>query len=131
MEQRECKHCKQVKDLTPTNFFVDTLRGKNGYRATCKECETEKKKATREQNRDDLNEKQKEYYQKNRAKIREQRKRIREESKDKINEQKKKTYEANKEIVKCDCGAEMLKHNLARHLKYPTTQHENYLLHKK
>jgi hypothetical protein len=39
MNQRECRQFKATKDLTPTNFSFDSMRGKEGYRVTCKSCE--------------------------------------------------------------------------------------------
>jgi DnaK suppressor protein len=38
-----CIQCKEAKDLTPFNFYVDRLKGKDGFRAACKMCESKKK----------------------------------------------------------------------------------------
>ena len=131
MELRECKQCKQENDLTPANFYVDSQRGKNGYQTKCKLCESAKRKELYEANKDDVSTRQKNYREANKEKLSEQRKRNREANKEKINERQKQHREANKVMVTCECGAEMLKENLARHLKNLTTQHENYLLHRK
>ena len=34
MNVRECKQCRQVKDLNPETFPIDEPRGKDGYRVT-------------------------------------------------------------------------------------------------
>ena len=120
MEQRECKYCKQAKDLTPSNFYAD--------RTMCKECV-----ATRRRDRycgadkDVILDKQKQYYDDNKEKITEQRKQYRESNQDKIKQQNEANKDRYSEIVKCECGAEMRKYSLSRHLKNQSGQHENYI----
>ena len=94
MEQRECKQCKEMKDLTPTNFFVDSLRGKGGYRVTCKVCEMAKRKESYHESDKTVHaERMKKYREDNIEKITEQRKQYRESNQDKIKQQN----EANKD----------------------------------
>ncbi len=102
MEKRECIQCKEAKDLTPFNFYVDRIKGKDGFRAACKMCESKKKG-------------------------------IKQINPDRSEEKKERTRIATLEKLKqqrvvCECGAELRKDGLKRHLSNPPVQHNNYLL---
>ncbi len=100
MEQRECVNCKQVKDLAPTNFYVDRVRGKNGFRVTCKVCEGTKKGVKQ------INVVH---------------------SEEKKEEARQREHDRKREKMTCECGAIVRRDGMSRHLKNPTTQHQNYL----
>ena len=120
MEQLECKYCKQAKDLTPSNFYAD--------RTMCKECvATRRRDRYRESDKTVHAEKMKKYREDNIEKITEQRKQYRESNQDKIKQQNEANKDRYSEIVKCECGAEMRKYSLSRHLKNQSGQHENYI----
>jgi hypothetical protein len=71
-----------------------------------------------ENNKKIINEKSKEYYEKNAEIIKNKVKNYYEKNKDKINEK-------NKEKITCECGCEIVKNHLSRHMK--TQKHLNYL----
>lgn len=118
MEQRECPYCQQRKDNTQANFYND--------RTMCKECVSKRRKERyREANKEIISEQQKQYYEMNKEAIAERKKQYREANKEKIKEQDKLKRQEN---VTCECGAILRKYSLARHLKHPTAQHENYIM---
>ena len=125
MNQRECRQCKETKDLTPANFFVDSVRGKEGYRVTCKSCELMRRKELYEGDKSAHADRMKRYREANKDRITEQRKQYREANHDKIKEQQEAEKERRKETITCECGATIRKDSKKRHLK--TTQHENYI----
>jgi hypothetical protein len=79
----------------------------------------------REENKEQISEHKKKYYEENRDKILEYQKGYREVNKDKLSERDKKYYEENRDKIledqskkiTCDCGSEISKQCLSRHLK--------------
>ena len=114
-----------MKDLTQTNFYVDHQRGKDGYQTRCKVCESAKRKELYESSDKSIHkERVKQYREANIDTIKEQRKQYREANKEKL---KQIQSEKGKEKITSECGAIIRRDGLSRHLKNPTTQHENYL----
>jgi hypothetical protein len=90
--QKKCSKCKLMKT---TNSFSHSKSEKDGLFHYCKECEKVKSLKYRESNKETIAEKYKIY---------------REANKDKINLQKR-------ERIICECGFEINKNSMARHLK--------------
>jgi hypothetical protein len=108
------------KEWANKNREKINLCNKN-YREKNKELIAEKKKEYREKNKELIAEKQKEYREKNKELIAEKKKEYREKNKELIAEKQKEHYQKNKEKlqkkIKCECGCEITKNNLLRHLK--------------
>ena len=89
----------------------------------------ESKKNYREKNKEKLAKKNKEYRENNKEKIKEKDKKYNKNNKDKIKEYNKKKYENNKDKIKekfkCECGSEIRKYELSRHLK--TKKHIKFI----
>jgi len=83
-------------------------------------------------NKESILEKVKDYYQTNKEAILEQKKKYYEDNKEVIAEKDKLRYEANKETIAekgkvkvvCECGSEVRKYEMARHIK--TQKHQDY-----
>jgi len=73
---------------------------------------SEYKKQWYEQNKERINEKRKQYREQNKERLNGKRKQYNEQHKDEIREQRRQK-------VTCECGCDVLKHNLSRHLKSP------------
>lgn len=67
----------------------------------------------------------KEWYEENKKETLEKQKAYKEANIEAYKERQKEWYESNKERVKCECGADIIKHNMAGHIK--TQKHQNYL----
>ena len=88
------------------------------YHEKNREKITEKKKEYHEKNREKIAEKKKVYHEKNREKILEKNKQYHEKNREKIAERKKKK-------VKCPCGSEIRKNDLARHKR--SQKHQDWV----
>jgi hypothetical protein len=109
----------------------------------------EQTKKYREENAEKIHECKKKYYEENKEKVLEQNKKYREEHKEAIMEQNKKYFEENKEIIRqkcrdryqknkeailqkskelitCECGAEIRKAGRSEHLK--SKKHNDYII---
>jgi len=98
---------------------------KKEYYDKNREIINEKHKEYYEKNKKIMNEKQKEYYEKNKEIINEKHKEYYENNKEILSEKYKNYYEKNKEIlsqkakkkITCQCGCEIRKDSLSKHLK--------------
>ena len=79
-----------------------------------------------QENKEKINECRAKYYQANKEKAAERGFKYRQENKEKVAERHAKYYQANKEQVECECGSEVTKKSLTRHLK--SKKHQKYLL---
>jgi len=121
---------RREAELKEDEYMTELKANMNSHRAfrTQKqyyEDNREKMKEYRENNKEKIQEYKKEYYEDNKEKIQENMKEYQETNKEKIKEKRKEYYETNKntilknmkEIVKCECGCEVTKTNLKRHIK--------------
>lgn len=79
----------------------------------------------RKLNSEKIKEKKKKYYEDNKSEISEKSKIKYQSNKSEIKERVKIYREKNSEIIKCDCGAEIKKYTLYRHLK--SKKHINFI----
>ena len=90
--QKKCSICQEIKPLID---FYKSKYEKDGYCHVCSKCDKDKSLKYRESHKETIAEKYKIY---------------REANKDKINLQKR-------ERIICECGFEINKNSMARHLK--------------
>ena len=112
-----CSKCERILVANKINFLKEK-KGKYGLMSICKECNKERNKKYKKENKEkikeynkkrrmekgeELNKYNREYYEENKEKIKEQRKKYRKEyykkNKEKITEQKKEYREKNKEKI--------------------------------
>ncbi len=118
------KNIKYKKEFYEKNAEIIKNKVKD-YRKNNKEKIKEKDKQYYEKNVEIISEKQKEYREKNREIIKEKKKEFYENNKEYFKEKHKHYRENNKEIISqkqkekitCQCGCEINKNNLSRHLK--------------
>ena len=91
---KKCNKCKIVSD----NFYKDK-KSKDGFRSTCKVCDSITKKIYVENNIDKVKDIRKEKYKENRDKIKVYSKHYYENNREEILDYKKQYYENNKEII--------------------------------
>ena len=134
--------CESKRDLEiRERYWIETFKSKLN-----KQIPTRTIKEWFEENKEQLSEKRKEYYEENKEQLAKKSKEYREANKEQIkikkrlyydaNIEKKKEYdkkyrednkekkaEYNKKIVTCECGCEVTKCNLSRHMK--SDNHKN------
>ena len=111
LEAREKHWIKQdgnINKTIPTRTYKEWCEDNKEYLQ-------EQKKEYRENNKEYLKEQKKEYYEDKKEIIQEKQKQYREENKDKIKERKKIR-------ITCECGCDVCKNDLGRHLR--TKKHQ-------
>jgi hypothetical protein len=96
METKQCTKCKEVKGF---DCFHKESRGKNGLRASCKECRKKYSKKYCIENKKRISVRHKKYKQENKEKIFAWTKKYNEENKKRIAVRTKKYNEENKKRI--------------------------------
>jgi hypothetical protein len=100
MIQDDCKQCRNCKEIFGLDAFFKSERQKGGFHYDCKKCDSKKRQAYREKNKEKVKLRRQKYYQKNLDKMRAEKVRYGRANKRKKREYDKKYRPCHKDKIK-------------------------------